>query len=95
MRLRKVPKPVGGWASRSTSSLSVTICSRASRRVWASRSFCEVTADERTLGVQQPLVEVAGRARAVREPATQLGDLGLEEGDLVQQLGSGRAVLGT
>ena len=44
LRFRKVPKPAGGWASRSTSSFSFMICSRASRRVWASRSFWEVTA---------------------------------------------------
>ena len=44
LRARKVPKPAGGCASRSTSSLSVMIWSRASRSVWASRSFCEVTA---------------------------------------------------
>ncbi len=44
LRARKVPKPAGGWASRSTSSLSFMIWSRASRSVWARRSFCEVTA---------------------------------------------------
>ena len=37
------PKPDGGWASRSTSSFSATIWSRASRRVAASRSFWAVT----------------------------------------------------
>ena len=41
---RKVPKPAGGWASRSTSSLSFMIWSRASRSVWARRSFWLVTA---------------------------------------------------
>ena len=40
---RKTPKPDGGWASRSTSSFSATIWSRASRRVAASRSFWAVT----------------------------------------------------
>ena len=44
LRCRKMPKPAGGWASRSTSSLRVMIWSRASRSVWASRSFWEVTA---------------------------------------------------
>ena len=44
LRPRKVPKPAGGCASRSTSSLRATIWSRASRRVWASRSFWAVTA---------------------------------------------------
>jgi hypothetical protein len=44
LRWMKTPKPEGGCASRSTSSLSVTIWSRASRRVWASRSFWAVTA---------------------------------------------------
>ncbi len=43
LRPRNVPKPVGGWASRSTSSFSVMIWSRASRRVVASRSFCAVS----------------------------------------------------
>ena len=37
--LRKTPNPEGGWASRSTSSFSATIWSRASRSVAASRSF--------------------------------------------------------
>ena len=41
--LRKIPNPDGGWASRSTSSFSATIWSRASRSVAASRSFCAVT----------------------------------------------------
>ncbi len=36
---RKTPKPDGGCASRSTSSFSATIWSRASRSVAASRSF--------------------------------------------------------
>src|SRR6201993_2105161 len=40
---RNTPKPDGGCASRSTSSLSATIWSLASRRVEAKRSFCEVT----------------------------------------------------
>ena len=40
---RKTPNPDGGWASRSTSSFSATIWSRASRRVAASRSFWAVT----------------------------------------------------
>ena len=40
---RKTPNPEGGWASRSTSSLSATIWSRASRSVSASRSFWPVT----------------------------------------------------
>ena len=44
LRCRKVPNPAGGWASRSTSSFSFVIWSRASRRVWASRSFWLVTA---------------------------------------------------
>src|SRR6266516_4389115 len=41
--LRKTPKPEGGWASLSTSSLSATIWSLASRSVLARRSFCPVT----------------------------------------------------
>ncbi len=45
LRCRKVPKPAGGCASRSTSSLSRVIWSRASRSVSASRSFCAVTAE--------------------------------------------------
>ncbi len=40
--LRKVPNPVGGWASRSTSSFNVMIWSRASRNVAARRSFWAV-----------------------------------------------------
>jgi len=40
---RKTPNPDGGWASRSTSSFSATIWSRASRSVVASRSFWAVT----------------------------------------------------
>src|SRR5215475_2540754 len=40
---RNTPKPEGGLASRSTSSFSATIWSRASRSVSASRSFCPVT----------------------------------------------------
>ncbi len=36
---RKTAKVLGGCASRSTSALSWTICSRASRRVPARRSF--------------------------------------------------------
>ena len=72
LRARKVPKPAGGWASRSTSSLSVMIWSRASRRVWARRSFCEVTAGQRALGVGEPLLEAAGVRRA-RRPAGGAG----------------------
>src|SRR5690348_7412192 len=45
--LRKMPKPDGGLVSRSTSSLSATIWSRASRKVSASRSFCRLTVDSR------------------------------------------------
>ena len=84
MRWRKVPKPAGGCASRSTSSLSFMIWSRASRRVWASRSFCEVTADsERWVSASRcsrPR-ELAGR---VGQPAPQVGDLGLEEPHLAR-----------
>ena len=36
---RKIPNPDGGCASRSTSSFSATIWSRASRKVLTSRSF--------------------------------------------------------
>jgi hypothetical protein len=39
----KIPNPDGGWASRSISSLSETIWSRASLRVATSRSFCAVS----------------------------------------------------
>jgi len=39
LAFRKTPKPDGGCASRSTSSFSATIWSRASRSVVASRSF--------------------------------------------------------
>src|SRR5215471_17094375 len=46
-RLRKMPKPDGGLVSRSTSSFSATIWSRASRSVSASRSFCRLTVDNR------------------------------------------------
>ena len=59
LRLRKVPKPAGGWASRSTSSLSFMIWSRASRRVCASRSFCEGEAGEGPLGVRKAQLQPA------------------------------------
>ncbi len=39
---RKMPKPDGGWASRSTSSFSAMIWSLASRKVAVSRSFWPV-----------------------------------------------------
>ena len=74
-----MPKPAGGWASRSTSSLSFMIWSRASRSVWARRSFWDVTAGERALRVGEAELEAAGVPGRVGEPAAKVGDLGLEE----------------
>ena len=81
-----MPKPAGGWASRSTSSLSVMIWSRASRRVWASRSFCDGDRGQRALGVGEPQLEAAGVAGRVGQPAAQVGDLGLQEAHLAREL---------
>ena len=50
---------------------------------------------ERALGVQQPLVQGTRTAWRVGEPTAQICDLGLQEGDLVQQLGTGRSLFGT
>ena len=89
LRPRKVPKPAGGWASRSTSSLSFMIWSRASRRVWASRSFWEVTAaSERCVSASRSSRprECAGR---VAQPTAQVGDLGLQEAHLAHELFAG------
>src|SRR5450755_3806760 len=65
---RKTPKPDGGCASRSTSSLSATIWSRASRSVPVSRSFCAVTA-ARLASVSRSL---SSRSRAWRGESASL-----------------------
>ena len=79
---RKTPNPEGGWASRSTSSLSATIWSRASRSVSASRSFWPVTearlaSVSRRRSSRRP--DMPGR---VGQPPPQHCHLLLEEGDL-------------
>ena len=95
MRLRKVPKPVGGWASRSTSSLRRDDLVAGLAQGLGETLVLGGDGSERALGVQQPLVQGTGTAWRVGEPPTQICDLGLQEGDLVQQLGSGRSLFGT
>ena len=91
LRSRKVPKPAGGWASRSTSSLSVMIWSRASRRVWASRSFCDVTAASDRWVSASRCSRPREWAGASREPAAEVGDLGLQEARPGSRSSSGAA----
>ena len=64
----KTPKPAGGWASRSTSSFSATIWSRASLRV---RDQALVLGGDRGqvgLQVGEPLLEGTHVARGLGEP---------------------------
>ena len=86
MRARNVPKPAGGCASRSTSSLSVVIWSRASRSVCARRSFwLETAARDRWASASRGL-QAAGLTGHVVEAAAQVGDLGLQVAHLSGKL---------
>ena len=83
---RKVPKPAGGWASRSTSSLSFMIWSRASRSVWARRSFWRGHRGQRRWVSARRSSRPRECAGRVAQPAAQVGDLGLQEAHLAGEL---------
>ena len=81
---RNTPKPAGGWASRSTSSLRATIWSRASRRVLAKPLVLRGHACQVGLQLDDPLFENPRVTRRVGELTSQDGDLLLKKGDLAR-----------
>ena len=79
---RKMPKLAGGCASRSTSVLSETIWSRASRSVDASRSLLAAVVRTSCAGVGEPALQDGDVVGVGRQPLAQPGELLAERADL-------------
>ena len=82
MRVQHDAEPAGGCASRSTSSLSATIWSRASRRVLGEPIVLRRDRSKRPLGVGEPELHAAALRRRLGQPAPEVDDLGLEKAHL-------------
>ena len=87
----KTPKPAGGWASRSTSSFSATIWSRASLRVDDQALVLGGDRGEVGLQVGDPLLEHAALAGRLGESPAQGVDLVPQRADLRIQVVAGDA----